>query len=809
MATKITIQTGQQVTCGATRPTGIEVRANLFVHVRIAPELFRTFNPVVKVKKRRNPTADTGVTVLGKLVTLLREAVCITLFSVAAYLFVCLLTYSPGDPGFTHTGSNAEVMNSGGKVGAWLADLMFALFGRMSYFLLFLLSVVVWRFFRGRSATQPARWVHVLTPLGFILAITGTSGLEHIYFPYQDPDIPLTAGGITGMYGARFFADSFGVVGGTVILLTLLITGVTFVVRFSWFDLMDRVGYQAFVLAGYLKAVFEHQTDRRKGAKLRKQRQATVKEIREVVREKKPPKIEPKINAPVESGRKQKERQTTLFKDQPVSGVFPDLSLMDEPQPDAHGYSKEMLESMSQLLVKKLRDFNVEVTVVAVQPGPVITRFEIEPSPGVKASQIVGLSRDLARSLSVVSVRVVENIPGKTVIGIEIPNQKREVVRLVEGLSSLEYEKSKSPLTLVLGKDIAGNAVIADLIKMPHVLIAGTTGAGKSVCINALILSLVYKATPEQVRMIMVDPKFLELSNYDGIPHLLTPVVTDMNEAANALRWCIGEMDRRFRLLASAGVRNIAGFNKKVDIADQAGQPLFDTSIQNEDGVEPEPLGKLPYIVVIVDELADLMMVVGKKIEEIIIRIAQRARAAGIHLVLATQRPSVDVVTGLIKANVPTRIAFQVSSRADSRTVLDQMGAEQLLGQGDMLYLPPGSGFTQRVHGSFVSDEEVAKVVVQLKGMGEPVYLDEVTTGEGEVLSEGGERSEEDGESDPLYDEAVQFVIQSRKASISAVQRALRVGYNRAARMIETMEAAGIVSTSENGKRAVLVPASE
>ncbi len=764
---------------------------------------------MVKVKKRRNPTADTGVTVLGKLVTLLREAVCITLFSVAAYLFVCLLTYSPGDPGFTHTGSNAEVMNSGGKVGAWLADLMFALFGRMSYFLLFLLSVVVWRFFRGRSATQPARWVHVLTPLGFILAITGTSGLEHIYFPYQDPDIPLTAGGITGMYGARFFTDSFGVVGGTVILLTLLITGVTFVVRFSWFDLMDRVGYQAFVLAGYLKVVFEHQTDRRKGAKLRKQRQATVKEIRAVVREKKPPKIEPKINAPVESGRKQKERQTTLFKDQPVSGVFPDLSLMDEPQPDAHGYSKEMLESMSQLLVKKLRDFNVEVTVVAVQPGPVITRFEIEPSPGVKASQIVGLSRDLARSLSVVSVRVVENIPGKTVIGIEIPNQKREVVRLVEGLSSLEYEKSKSPLTLVLGKDIAGNAVIADLIKMPHVLIAGTTGAGKSVCINALILSLVYKATPEQVRMIMVDPKFLELSNYDGIPHLLTPVVTDMNEAANALRWCIGEMDRRFRLLASAGVRNIAGFNKKVEIADQAGQPLFDTSIQNEDGVEPEPLGKLPYIVVIVDELADLMMVVGKKIEEIIIRIAQRARAAGIHLVLATQRPSVDVVTGLIKANVPTRIAFQVSSRADSRTVLDQMGAEQLLGQGDMLYLPPGSGFTQRVHGSFVSDEEVAKVVVQLKGMGEPVYLDEVTTGDGGVLSEGGERSEEDGESDPLYDEAVQFVIQSRKASISAVQRALRVGYNRAARMIETMEAAGIVSTNENGKRAVLVPASE
>lgn len=400
---------------------------------------------------------------------------------------------------------------------------------------------------------------------------------------------------------------------------------------------------------------------------------------------------------------------------------------------------------------------------------------------------------------------MVENIPGKNVVGIEIPNQNREVVRLVEGLASPEFEKSTSPLTLVLGKDIAGNAVIADLMKMPHVLIAGTTGSGKSVCINALILSLVYKSTPEQVRLIMVDPKFLELSIYDGIPHLLAPVVTDMSKAANALRWCIVEMDRRFRVMADISVRNIAGYNKKVDAAGKAGEPLLDNTVE-QDSDNPVYLTHLPYVVVIVDELADLMMVAGKKIEEIIIRIAQRARAAGIHLVLATQRPSVDVVTGLIKANVPTRVAFQVSSRADSRTVLDQMGAESLLGQGDMLFLPPGTGFMQRVHGSFVSDEEVAKVVADLKNSGSPVYLDEITEGGGST-DEGGSYSEGDGEADPLYDDAVRFVTQSRKASISSVQRALRVGYNRAARMIETMEEAGVISQADNGKREVLAPA--
>ena len=599
------------------------------------------------------------------------------MLAVAGYLFICLTSYSPADPGPTHTGSGKSIANMGGVVGAWIADLLFTVVGRMSFLFLGLLCITAWRIYKDRRSgvTQQLAaggWNYFLPVAGFFMALIGAAGLEQIYFPLRNPDTMFEAGGIIGQYGAQAFSSSFGVIGATVILIALLITGITLVGHVSWFSLMDKIGYAAFELASWGRHFIDDLIDRKKGAKVRKERQASVKEFRTAFSEKKPPKIEPKIQSPAPSERKQHERQVSLFSDQSNSAVIPELALLDVPTPDeSMGYSREALESMSQLLVKKLKDFNMDITVEAVQPGPVITRFEIEPAPGIKASQIVGLSRDLARSLSVVSVRVVENIPGKTVIGIEIPNQHRETVRLIEGLASQEYEKSNSPLTLVLGKDIAGNAAIADLIKMPHVLIAGTTGSGKSVCINALILSLIYKSTPEQVRMIMVDPKFLELSVYDGIPHLLSPVVTDMNKAANALRWCIVEMDRRFRLMAAISVRNIAGFNKKVYTASKSGQPLFDPAEELEEGIEPVALGSLPYIVVIVDELADLMMVAGKKIEEIIIRIAQRARAAGIHLVLATQRPSVDVVTGLIKANVPTRIAFQVSSRADSRTVLD------------------------------------------------------------------------------------------------------------------------------------------
>jgi S-DNA-T family DNA segregation ATPase FtsK/SpoIIIE len=745
----------------------------------------------------------------GNIGRLLRETGLLAIIGLAGYLMLCLLSWSPSDPGPNHTGGTAEIANWGGRVGANFADMMFNLFGRMAYLLLLLGAALGWRVYRQKPVeVAPTLYSFLLPTTGFVLAMTGACGLEHLYFPFTRADSVFAAGGVLGHYAATAFTGNFGDLGATIILLALLITGITLVTHVSWFLLMDRIGYQTFVLAGWLRTRAEELLDRRKGARVRREREESVEELRNEIATRSAPRIEPRMETPVEPAAPRPERQANLFTGGPGGGEIPTLTLLEAPAEGEGGFSREALESMSQLLVKKLKDFNVDITVEAVQPGPVITRFEIQPAAGIKASQIVGLARDLARSLTVDSVRVVENIPGKNTMGIEVPNQNREIVRLVEGLGSPEFEKNGSPLTMVLGKDIAGNAVIADLIKMPHILIAGTTGSGKSVCINALILSLVYKSTPEQVRLIMVDPKFLELSVYDGIPHLLAPVVTDMNKAANALRWCIVEMDHRFRVMAEIGVRNIAGYNKKVEAASKSGEPLVDTTVEQEEGDDPVYLEKLPYIVVIVDELADLMMVAGKKIEEIIIRIAQRARAAGIHLVLATQRPSVDVVTGLIKANVPTRIAFQVSSRADSRTVLDQMGAESLLGQGDMLFLPPGSGFTQRVHGSFVSDDEVSRVVAELKQSGTPAYIDEVTEGGADAGGGGGAfaDADEDGESDPLYDEAVRFVTQSRKASISAVQRALRVGYNRAARMIDTMEEAGVVSPSDNGKREVLAP---
>ena len=728
--------------------------------------------------------------------------------------WLCSL-FSPHDPGPTHTGSGGEIANLGGPVGAWFADLMFTIFGRSAWLFLALLCAFGWRLRQKREATVSGNLARFFPFTGFVLALLGACGLEGIYFPVT-ATVSFSGGGIIGQY-ATALAGAFGVIGATVLLLAALITGITLVAHVSWFGVMDFIGFSAFALVGWLRgggwfrAILERYADRQAGATARKQRRVTVKKVGADLKSRTPPSIAPRVQSTPQSERAKQARQKKLFPEMSAGGGLPPLSLLEAPTEEHAGYSRDELESMSLLLVKKLKDFNVEVRVEAVQPGPVITRFEVEPAPGIKASQIVGLARDLARSLSVESVRVVDNIAGKTVIGIEIPNQSREVVRLVEGLSSAEYEKSASPLSLVLGKDIAGNPVITDLLKMPHILIAGTTGSGKSVCVNALILSILYKSTPEQIRLIMVDPKFLELSVYDGIPHLLAPVVTDMTKAAHALRWCIGEMDRRFRLMAATKTRNIAGYNKKVADAIAAGEPLTEpvsAPPDDENAPPPDELTALPYIVVVVDELADLMMVVGKKIEEIIIRIAQRARAAGIHLVLATQRPSVDVVTGLIKANVPTRIAFQVSSRVDSRTVLDQMGAEQLLGQGDMLFLPPGTGFTQRVHGSFVSDEEVTQVVAHLKAGGAPVYLDEITEG-GSAVDDGitGMPGDGDGEADPLYDEAVAFVTQSRRASISSLQRALRVGYNRAARMIESMEESGVVSASDNGKREVLAPA--
>jgi S-DNA-T family DNA segregation ATPase FtsK/SpoIIIE len=744
----------------------------------------------------------------------LREGALLILGAIAIYLLVSLASYYPADPGWSSSGAVTYIKNVGGLIGAWLADILLYLLGYLAYLFPVMIGYSGWLVYRGHTPTGGID-LHVLAIrwAGFLMTVGAGCGLAAIQPDAAQSALPAGSGGVLGEVIGNSLIDLVSPVGASLFLLASFLTGATLFTGLSWLAVMDFIGKYTLQFTDWL---IEHAREipaRLEARRNRLQREEVVRASQEKVAQRKPIRIEPVIQKTKPSERIERERQVPLF-DPPPNTELPPLSLLDGPAPSQDGYSPSALEAMSRLVEMKLLDFNIEVEVVAVNPGPIITRFELDLGAGVKVSQVTNLAKDIARALSAISVRVVEVIPGKSVIGLEIPNEYREIVSLGEILASHEYDESGSSLTMALGKDISGVPVVVDLAKMPHLLVAGTTGSGKSVAVNAMILSLLYKALPKNVRLIMIDPKMLELSVYEGIPHLLTPVVTDMNEAANALRWCVGEMERRYRLMAALGVRNITSYNRKVKDAIYAGSPIPDPLFKPEEaleGTEHPQLQELPFIVIVIDELADMMMVVGKKVEELIARLAQKARAAGVHLILATQRPSVDVITGLIKANIPTRIAFQVSSKIDSRTILDQMGAEQLLGHGDMLYMPPGTAVPVRVHGAFVSDQEVHRVASHLKGKSGPEYMSEILEAQTDPVPglspEKGGGGGDDTESDPLYDQAVAIVTQTRRASISGVQRRLKIGYNRAARMIEHMELTGIVGPMENnGSREVLAP---
>jgi S-DNA-T family DNA segregation ATPase FtsK/SpoIIIE len=766
----------------------------------------------------------------------------------AAFLLLSLLTYNSVDPGWRQSQSTDLVLNSGGRFGAFLADALFSMLGYMAYLIAVIPLIRLAQRFRALKVKDDWRgWAWRFSGLLFI--VLSGSVISHLFDASQV--LPAGPGGAIGEGLAVPLATSFGVFGASLISLLAMMLGLSMSGDITWLGTLDNLG--GLILGFLVKTRAKIQSLRsapvsssnldsneltaapQYGTSLiskgnKSLPNATTRSLQqnpvstEPVKERPLAKLKQKIKATseiiaeeiplkklkIEPFEKKSKgtvsEQGALFE----AGELPSLSLLRRSEGiQETGYSAENLEDMSRLLESKLADFGVKIEVVAVSPGPVITRFEFQPAPGVKASKITNLAQDLARSLAMTSVRVVEVIPGKSVMGLEVPNENRAMVHLGDVLASQEFQSMSSPLSLALGHDIAGDPVMADVAKMPHLLVAGTTGSGKSVGVNSMLISMLYKSTPDDVRLIMVDPKMLELSVYDGIPHLLTPVITDMKEAANGLRWCVGEMERRYKLLAALGVRNIAGYNKKVLDAAEAGDPIKDPLWKPEesfDQIQPD-LGKLPYIVVVIDEFADMIMVVGKKVEELIARIAQKARAAGIHLILATQRPSVDIITGLIKANVPTRMAFQVSSRIDSRTILDQGGAEQLLGHGDMLYLPPGTSLPIRVHGAFIDDDEVHAVVADWKSKGSPVFIDSITDTDAGGVIPGMPTESDDGEQDALFDEAIAFVTETRKVSISSVQRKLRIGYNRAARLVETMEAAGVVSTpAHNGSREVLAP---
>jgi DNA segregation ATPase FtsK/SpoIIIE, S-DNA-T family len=741
-----------------------------------------------------------------------------------AFWLLALLSHSASDAAWSTSGTGGAVRNWGGRLGAWLADASYFLLG-FSVWWCFAAGVRGWLhtlalWMRGNAPAAPpqahpqasrlARWAGSRSAfwVGLVVLLCASAALEWARLYRFEPRLPGHGGGVLGYLIGPASVKWFGFTGSGLLGIALGVIGASLVFRFSWGHVAERLG-------GWIDAQIASRREKREIAEDLALGKQAAREREEVVMEERieseehhpaPVLIEPTMIAVPKSERVAKERQKPLFRELPDSKL-PQVDLLDGALTRQETVAPETLEMTSRLIEKKLKNFGVEVRVVLAQPGPVITRYEIEPATGVKGSQIVGLAKDLARSLSLVSIRVIETIPGKNFMALELPNAKRQTIKLSEILGSQIYNEGKSMLTMGLGKDIVGNPVVADLAKMPHVLVAGTTGSGKSVGINAMILSLLYKAEARDVRLLMIDPKMLEMSVYEGIPHLLAPVVTDMRQAAHGLNWCVAEMERRYKLMSKLGVRNLAGYNHKIDEAKASEQFIYNPFSLTPDA--REPLERLPHIVVVIDELADLMMVVGKKIEELIARLAQKARAAGIHLILATQRPSVDVITGLIKANIPTRIAFQVSSKIDSRTILDQMGAEALLGMGDMLYMHSGSGFPIRVHGAFVSDEEVHRVVAYLKEQGgEPNYIEGVLEG-GTVDGEDGDLlgGEGGGEKDPMYDQAVEVVLKNRKASISLVQRHLKIGYNRAARLVEDMEKAGLVSAmSGSGQREILVP---
>jgi S-DNA-T family DNA segregation ATPase FtsK/SpoIIIE len=742
-----------------------------------------------------------------KLRILLRESRWLLLVVIALFLILILFGYDRADSAWSHSASTAGTThNPGGLVGAWMADLLLYIFGFSAWWWVALMLQRVWASYRSIRADslfgERAAWVALL---GFFILLFSSSALEALRLYTWKVALPLAPGGMSGAVLGTMLAHLIGYTGATLLLLALMAVSFSLFTGLSWLRFIDSLGEVIETSYLWARNVWQTRQDKRIGEQAVSERIAVVEEEKKRVEDHQPIRIEMPIVEVQRSTRVEKEKQVSLFDDMQDSAL-PPLHLLDQPKHEVEVLSADTLEYTSRLIERKLNDFGVEVKVVAAYPGPVITRYEIEPAVGVKGSQITNLVRDLARALSVVSIRLVETIPGKSYMALELPNPKRQMVYLSEILGSQVYADMGSVLAMAMGKDIAGKPIVADLAKMPHVLVAGTTGSGKSVGINAMILSILYKATPQEVRMLLIDPKMLELSVYEGIPHLLAPVVTDMRQAASGLNWCVQEMDKRYKLMSALGVRNMAGYNQKVRDAIKAGKPLTNPFTLTPEN--PEALEELPFIVVFIDELADLMMVVGKKVEELIARLAQKARASGIHLVLATQRPSVDVITGLIKANVPTRVAFQVSSKIDSRTILDQMGAEALLGQGDMLYLPPGTGYPQRVHGAFVSDQEVHRVIEHLKSHGEANYIEGVLTS----MEEQGDGGELDGgadaEADPLYDQAVALVLKSRRASISFVQRDLRIGYNRAARLIEQMEKAGIVTPMQtNGNREVIAPA--